>query len=63
MGKQSFRNKSRPNLKHITQTCSCNILHVFFTAIKNGNFQMKKCNVSPIFAQNIDHGYTLETPN
>ena len=37
-----------------------------FTAIfhgcKNGNFQIKKCEIFLIFAQNIDHGYTLEPP-
>ena len=26
----------------------------------NGDFQMKKCDIFLIFAQNIDHGYTLE---
>ena len=35
-----------------------------YTAIfhgrKNGNFQMKNCDVFLIFAQNMDHGYPLE---
>ena len=35
-----------------------------YTAIFHGrkidNFQMKKCDIFLIFAQNIDHGYTLE---
>ena len=39
-------------------------MSVQYTAIfhgcKNGNFQMKKCDIFLIFAQNIDHGYTLE---
>ena len=37
-----------------------------YTAIlhgcKNDNFQMKKCDIFLIFAQNIDRGYTLEPP-
>ena len=32
---------------------------VIFHSCKNDNFQMKNCD---IFAQNIDHGYTLEPP-
>ena len=28
-------------------------------AVKNGNFQMKNCDVFLIFAQNIDCGYML----
>ena len=28
--------------------------------LKNDNFQMKKCDIFLIFAQNIDRGYTLE---
>ena len=31
----------------------------YFTA-ENGNFQMEKCDIFLIFAQNIDRGYTLE---
>ena len=37
-----------------------------YTAIFHGckldNFQMKKCHIFLIFAQNIDFGYTLEPP-
>ena len=33
-----------------------------FHGCKNGNFQMKKCEIFLIFAQNIDCGYTLEPP-
>ena len=35
---------------------------VIFQSCKNDNFQMKNCDVFLIFAQNIDHGYTLEQP-
>ena len=39
-------------------------MSVQYTAIfhgyKNGNFQMKKCDIFLIFAQNIDRGCTLE---
>ena len=45
----------------ITKTGLCNILQ-FFTAVKNNNFHMKKCDIFLIFAQNIDCGYTLEPP-
>ena len=31
-----------------------------FQGCKNYNFQMKKCDIFLIFAQNIDCGYTLE---
>ena len=31
-----------------------------FCGCKNGNFQMTKCDNFLIFAQNIDHGYSLE---
>ena len=38
-----------------------------YTAIFHGckidNFQMKKCDIFLIFAQNIDCGYTLEPPH
>ena len=34
----------------------------YLTAVKNGNFPMKKCDIFLIFAQNIDRGYTLEPP-
>ena len=41
-------------------------MSVQYTAIfhgcKNGNFQMKKCEMFLIFAQNIDRGYTLDPP-
>ena len=30
-----------------------------FQGCKNGNFQMKKCDMFLIFAKNIDCGYTL----
>ena len=33
-----------------------------FHGSKNGNFQMTKCYVFLIFAQNIDCGYSLEPP-
>ena len=42
-------------------------MSVQYTAIfhgsKDSNFQMKKCDIFPIFDQNIDHGYTLEPPH
>ena len=31
-----------------------------FIGCKNGNFQMKNCDIFLIFVQNIDRGYTLE---
>ena len=34
-----------------------------FKGCKNGNFQMKNCDIFLIFAQNIDCGYTLELPH
>ena len=43
------------------KTRPCNILR-FFKAVKMINFQMKKCYIFLIFAQNIDCGYTLEPP-
>ena len=33
-----------------------------FKGCKNGNFQMKNCDIFLIFAQNIDYGSTLEPP-
>ena len=40
-------------------------ISMLYTAIfhgcKNGNLQMKKCDIFPIFAQNIDRGYSLKT--
>ena len=33
-----------------------------FDGWKNDTFQMKICDIFPIFAQNIDRGYTLEPP-
>ena len=33
-----------------------------FHGSKNGNLQMKICDIFLIFAQNIDCGYTLEPP-
>ena len=33
------------------------------SACKNGNFQMRNCDIFLIFAQNIDLGYTLEAPH
>ena len=33
-----------------------------FYGCKNDKFQMKKCDIFLIFAQNIDLGYTLESP-
>ena len=42
-------------------------ISVQYTAIfhccKNGNFQMRKCDILLILAQNIDRGYTLEPPH
>ena len=35
---------------------------VIFHGCKNGSFQMKECDISLFFAQNIDRGYTLEPP-
>ena len=35
----------------------------YFTALKNGNIQMKNYKIFLIFAQNIDCGYTLEPPH
>ena len=34
-----------------------------FYGCKNHNFQMKKYDIFPIFAKNMDCGYTLEPPN
>ena len=34
-----------------------------FHGCKNGNFQMKKCDIFLIFAQSIDRGYTLKPPH
>ena len=31
-----------------------------FHCCKNDNFQMKNCDIFLNFAQNIEHGYTLE---
>ena len=42
--------------KHV-RAIYCNI-----SRLKNDYFQMKKCNIFLIFAQNIDCGYTLEPP-
>ena len=36
---------------------------VIFHGCKNDNFQIKKCNIFHIFAQNIYCGYTLEPPH
>ena len=33
-----------------------------FKVVKNENFQKKKIDIFPIFAQNINCGYTLEPP-
>ena len=33
-----------------------------FHGCKNGSFQMKNVTFFLIFAQNIDHGHTLEPP-
>ena len=35
---------------------------MIFHGCKNGNFQMKNCDFFLIFAQNIDCGYMLESP-
>ena len=34
-----------------------------FHGCKNGNFQMKNCDIFIIFALNIDRGYMLEPPH
>ena len=52
--------QSAPKVSHYAN------MSVQYTAIfhgcKNGNLQMKKCEIFLIFAQNIDRGYTLEPP-
>ena len=48
--------------KYITKTCPCNRQR-FFGTLKIENFQMKNFDISLIFAQNIDRGYTLEPPH
>ena len=45
----------------ITKTRPSNILQLF-TVVKKDNFQMKKCDICLIVAQNIDCGYRLEPP-
>ena len=35
----------------------------YFSPCKNGYFQMQKCDIFLIFAQNIDRGYSLEPPH
>ena len=42
----------------MTITHLCNILR-FFTAVKNGYFQMTKCDNLLTLAQNIDRGYSF----
>ena len=49
------------NSIHITKTCPCNIQRFFRVKIMQ-NFQWKNFDIFLIFAQNIDHGYTLEPP-
>ena len=34
-----------------------------FNGCKNGNFQMKNCDIFLIFAQNIDCGYPFKLPH
>ena len=34
--------------------------NAIFSRLKNGDFQMKKCDIYLIFAQNIYRGYTLD---
>ena len=43
----------------IAKTCLCKNAAISKSG-KNDNFQMKNCDIFLIFAQNIDHGYTLE---
>ena len=43
--------------------CSCNIHTAIFHGCKNGNFRWKICDIFPLFAQNIDRGYSLEQPH
>ena len=53
--------KLRCSKQFITKTCPCNIQRLF-SAVKIENFIGKKIDISYIFAQNIDCGYTLEPP-
>ena len=34
-----------------------------FHGCKNGNFQMKNCDIFNLLAQHIDRAYTLESPH
>ena len=63
--KQAFHERrfqfyNRRGVKHYAN------MSIQYTAIfhdsKNDNFQMKNSDIVLIFAQNIDHGYTLEPP-
>ena len=45
-----------------TRPCNIQCTASFHGCIKD-NFQMKKCDIFLIFAQNIDCGYTLEPPH
>ena len=44
----------------MTKTCLCNIQG--FYSCKFEIFHEKEFDIFPIFAQNIDHGYTVELP-
>ena len=59
--------KDRVTKDLIEKVCHCENTPMQYAAIfrgcKNYNFQMKKCYIFLIFAQNIDCGYTLEPPH
>ena len=46
--------------EYITKTCRSNILKIL--SPKNENFQTNKSDIFHVSAQNIDCGYSLESP-
>ena len=46
---------------HYENTPKCNI-QILLKFLKNENFQYKNLDISLIFTQNIDCGYSLEPP-
>ena len=40
-----------------------NVYAMYFDCYKNDDFQMQRCDIFLIFAQNIDCRYTLESPH
>ena len=51
-------------LKTLVYTFNMPMIYTaIFRGCKNGNFQMKNCDLFLIFAQNIDCGYMLEPPH